>query len=93
MTSKYADERLALLYPRVDELERAIDVAGAFLERAGDDPELAKIYCKLALTTLRTGIVQTFRSALLCSDDTTDEQLDHWLSVMAQEAAEEARPT
>lgn len=92
MVTKYAQERLEALYARVDDLERAIEVAGAFLERAGDDRDLMKIYGRLALTTLLTVIREDFKSALLCDADTTDEQLDDWLQVIAEEAAREPTP-
>ena len=79
IASDYTQQRLEALYRRNDQLERAIEVAGAFLERGSGDATLAAIYAPIALDALKAGIVEDFRSSLLCSDDMSDEQLDHWL--------------
>lgn len=77
--SKYSHQRLEALWDRVEKLERTVEVAGAFLERAGREPTLLSIYAPLALTTLQTGMQEEFRASLLCERDTTDDMLDHWL--------------
>lgn len=90
MTSKYAEQRLSALWDRIEKLERAVEVAGAFLERADSDPGLLAIYAPLALTTLNTGIQEEFRASLLCERDTTDDMLDHWLGQVDKPEAEAA---
>jgi hypothetical protein len=76
--SRYAAERLAALYDRVESLEHAVEAAGAFLE-AGLTRGTAEIDAKSALKVLQAGIMQDFRSAVACNREMTDEQLDEWL--------------
>jgi hypothetical protein len=71
---KYTDERLSALWDRVEALEATVTEAGALLE-AGDDGAAA-------LARLKSGILETFTSALLCSRETTDAMLDHWLPLI-----------
>jgi hypothetical protein len=89
----YTQDRLAALFKRVASLERTVEVAGAFLERGLADPSLLPIDAPLALATLKAGIQDGFRSAILCSPDMTADQLDHWLSQMAPVAGEQAAPS
>lgn len=79
--SRYANERLEALYERVTTLEVAIVNAATCLQDQNEES---------AMTTLTTALVETFRGALLCGSETTDEQLDEWLPEIEKHDAEQA---
>lgn len=78
MSTRYADQRLAALWDRVEQLEAAVEIAGAHLERDRDLGSLA-MGGRAALLALKAALHESFRSALLCNRDTSDGSLDTWL--------------
>lgn len=71
--SRYMNERLVALWDRVEQLEAAVETA---LEQLHSEDAERRAS---ALVTLHNARMESFASALLCSRDTTDEHLDHWL--------------
>jgi len=84
--TRYAQQRLEALWTRVEQLESAVEVAGAFLEQGKAD--FVTVTAPLALATLKATLQQTFQGALLCDRNTTDEHLDHWMPEIERHEAE-----
>lgn len=79
---KYVQERLEALHDRVEALEERVQRAAIAIQDASN--------AALALEILKGALMQTFRIALLCSADTTDANLDHWLPLIDKHEAESA---
>lgn len=84
MTGKYADQRLEALWDRVDELERVVDRTHAALELGRLTGLPAQKTNAQAGAAIRSVLQQSFKSALLCHRETTDEMLDDWLKTVEE---------
>lgn len=73
-------ELITLLRKRLHDVEKAAETYLEVVESTG--AERMKAYADL-----RTALTTDFRTALLCSSDTTDEQRTYWLNEIEKDAA------
>jgi hypothetical protein len=82
--SRYANQRIEAMGKRIESLEGAIETTVTSLE-AIDSETVGQIRFGLM-----AALVETFKDALLCLPETTDEQLDKWLPKIEKHESEQA---